>query len=94
MNKETDNLPELSHLQFAILDVLGTATMKGKELRAQLTERGIRKSGPTFYRLMARLEESKFVSAETTQEIIEGQIIKERQYKITGLGERAMKRTT
>ncbi len=79
-------IPRLSHLQFAVLDILGTATMRGKNLRARLSERDIRKSGPAFYQMMARLEQAKFVKGWYEQQIIDGQIIKERQYKITGNG--------
>jgi len=93
MKYENDNLPELSHLQFAVLEVIGTAAMCGKDLRTSLSELGIKKSGPAFYQLMARLEDSKCVEGWYTQEIIEGQIIKERQYRITGNGIRALNQT-
>jgi DNA-binding PadR family transcriptional regulator len=86
-------LPELSHLQFAVLEVLGTEVGSGKDLRKRLSERGIKKSGPSFYQMMARLEDAKFVEGWYKQEIIEGQIIKERQYRILADGIRALKRT-
>lgn|ERR1039457_643282 len=86
-------IPQLSHLQFAVLDVLGTDVGSGKELRKRLSERGIKKSGPSFYQMMARLEEAKFVEGSYKQEIIEGQIIKERQYRIVADGVRALNRT-
>src|SRR6266478_1256552 len=89
-----DNLPELSHLQFAVLDVIGSSTISGKQLRKALSvERNLKKSGPAFYQLMARLEEAKFVQGWYEQEVIEGQIIKERNYKITGNGIRALARS-
>ena len=92
-NKSNENtLPELSHLQFAVLSVLGAAQMSGKDVRAGLGEFGLKKSGPAFYQMMARLEEAKFVEGWYTQEIVDGQIIKERQYKITGPGIRAFNR--
>jgi DNA-binding PadR family transcriptional regulator len=86
-------LPQLSHLQFAVLEVLGTEVGSGKDLRKRLSERGIKKSGPSFYQMMARLEEAKFVEGSYKQEIIEGQIIKERQYRILADGIRALQRT-
>src|SRR5215469_7157957 len=92
-NTMQDRLPELSHLQFAVLEVLGTAQKSGKDLRTGLSELGIKKSGPAFYQMMARLEEAKFVEGRYTQEVIEGQIIKERQYRITGTGIRALNDT-
>jgi len=90
----SDNLPELSHLQFAILDLVGASTLSGKDLRKGLKEAfGISKSGPGFYQAMARLEEAKFVEGWYEQEVIDGQIIKERNYKITGSGLRALNGT-
>jgi DNA-binding PadR family transcriptional regulator len=93
MNNTKDQLPELSHLQFAVLDVLGTTQKSGKELRRGLGDLGIKKSGPAFYQMMARLEEAKFVEGWYTQDIIDGQIIKERQYKMTGNGIYALNQT-
>lgn len=89
MPKET--LPELTHLQFLVLAVLSSNEMKGKELREALKKEGVNKTGPAFYQIMSRLEEAKFVESWMTQEIVEGQIIKEKNYKITGLGERSAK---
>jgi len=89
-----DALPELSALQFAILDLLGAGAMSGKKLRGGLKQCfDISKSGPAFYQLMARLEEAKFVEGWYEQEVIDGQIIKERNYKITGHGLRAFNGT-
>jgi len=93
MNTNEQNMPELSHLQFAVLKVLGAAERSGKDLRAGLSEHGLKKSGPAFYQMMARLEEADFVKGSYKQEIIDGQIIKERQYKITGNGVRAFNAT-
>lgn len=93
MKYTEDRLPELSHLQFAVLEVLGTAERSGKDLRTGLSELGIKKSGPAFYQMMARLEDAKFVEGEYVQQIVDGQIIKERQYKITENGIRALNQT-
>lgn len=82
-------LPKLSHLQFLVLSVLLSDERSGRELRARLSEFGVRKSGPAFYQLMARLEDSEFVSGRYEQEIVEGQIIRERVYKIRASGTRA-----
>jgi DNA-binding PadR family transcriptional regulator len=90
MKNTDEQLPELSHLQFAVLEVLGAAQMSGKDLRKGLNGIGLKKSGPAFYQMMARLEEAKFIEGWYIQQIIDGQIIKERQYKITGNGIRAL----
>jgi hypothetical protein len=68
--------------------------MAGRRLRELLAEEhGIRKSGPAFYQLMARLEEARFVEGRYTQKIVEGQIIKEREYAILPGGSAALRRT-
>ena len=92
-NQTKESLPELSHLQFVVLNALGANVKRGKQLRADLAEHGIKKSGPAFYQLMARLEEASFIKGWYEQEIIDGQIIKERHYKLLGLGERALNQT-
>jgi DNA-binding PadR family transcriptional regulator len=87
------NLPQLSHLQVMVLECLGANKRSGRELRELLAKNKIKKNGPAFYQLMSRLEDAKFVEGEYSQKIVEGQIIKERVYWITGQGERAMQRT-
>jgi len=54
-----------------------------------LSEFGVRKSGPAFYQLMSRLEDAGLVTGSYHQEIIDGQIIRERHYRITAEGTRA-----
>ena len=86
-------LPELSHLQLLVFESLGTKKHSGRELRQSLARSGIKKSGPAFYQVMARLEEAGLVEGEYSQKVIEGQIIKERWYRVTGEGARAARRT-
>lgn len=83
----------LPHLQFAVLGVLGAGDLPGREIRAQLDRLGVEKSGPTFYRLMARLEESGFVEGWYQHEVVEGQILRERLYRATAEGRTARNRT-
>lgn len=87
------NIPELSHLQTLVLECLGPQKRSGRELRQLLAHTGVKKSGPAFYQLMARLEEAGLVEGEYSQKIVEGQIIKERWYRVTGQGARAAQRT-
>jgi DNA-binding PadR family transcriptional regulator len=82
-------LPRLSHLQFLVVGLLSREAMSGHEIRERLREFGVRKSGPAFYQLMARLEEGDLVRGAYRQEVIEGQIIRERHYRITAGGSRA-----
>jgi DNA-binding PadR family transcriptional regulator len=90
MSREQETIPGISHLQFVILDALGANVKRGKELRADLAESGVKKTGPSFYQLMARLEEARFVEGWYEQQIIDGQIIKEKHYRILGNGIRAV----
>lgn len=80
-------IPQITHLQFLILSILREGEFSGRKLRAELTEHGIQKSGPAFYQLMARLEDNRLVKGWYTQKIVEGQIIKERCYKLTKEGQ-------
>lgn len=79
-------LPPLSSLQFLVLDALGAVERSGREVRERLAEVGQRKSLPSFYQLMSRLEDAAFVSGSYRPLDIDGQIVKERWYKITGAG--------
>lgn len=79
----------LPHLQFAVLAILSTAPLAGQELRVRLSDLGVAKSGPAFYRLMARLEEAGLVAGWYEQEVIAGQALRERRYRVTSSGLRA-----
>lgn len=87
------NFPELSHDQVLVLECIGTAEIKGRELRQELASKHRAKSGPAFYQMMSRMEESGFVEGWYQQKIVDGQIIKERTYKMTGKGQRALAET-
>ena len=82
-------IPRLSHIQFMILAFLQARNMTGKALREALGEAGVRRSGPGFYQIMARLEDAGLVRGAYQQEIVDGQIIRERRYQITAAGRRA-----
>jgi hypothetical protein len=86
-------LPDLNHLQILVIEALGSEKVAGRELRQRLKKLGAAKSGPAFYQLMSRLEESKFVEGEYTQKVVDGQIFKERLYRVTGQGARAAQST-
>ncbi|MCA9029836.1 MAG: PadR family transcriptional regulator [Planctomycetaceae bacterium] len=84
------SLPSLSHLQFAILDILEGRSRSGKFVRVKLAERGIDRNGPMFYQIMARLEDAGFVEGWYEQKKIEDTTVRERTYKITGDGVHAL----
>ena len=83
-------LPDITHLQCLLLTALLDSERPGRELRDLLAQEGHRKSGPSFYQLMSRLEDAKFVKGRYDQKVVEGQIIKERVYKITASGSAAV----
>ncbi|HEX6976343.1 MAG TPA: helix-turn-helix transcriptional regulator [Vicinamibacterales bacterium] len=79
-------IPEITHLQFLVLGLLRQAPRLGRELRDELGRNGMRRSGPAFYQMMARLEDAGLVAGEYDQKVVEGQIIKERRYEVTAAG--------
>jgi DNA-binding PadR family transcriptional regulator len=82
-------IPEITHLQFLVLGLLRQAPRLGREIRRELARNGVRRSGPAFYQMMARLEEAGLVAGEYNQKVVAGQIIKERRYDITATGSAA-----
>jgi hypothetical protein len=84
------SLPEITHLQFLVLDLLLQGEQSGKVLREKMADHGVRKTGPAFYQMMARLEDGRFVHGSYDQKIIDGQIIKERKYRILANGIKAV----
>lgn len=83
----------LTALQFAVMSFMGSRACKGVEVREMLKREGFMQTGPAFYQMMARLEEAKMVEGWYTQEIIDGQIIKERNYRLLPSGNSAVSET-
>ena len=54
-------LPTLTHLQFLVLGVLRADEQPGRIVREALASYGVRRSGPAFYQLMARLERARLI---------------------------------
>ena len=82
-------LPRLTHLRMAVLTELLRGTARGRDVRERLSGHGIRQSGPAFYQLMAGLEEDGYVSGWYEQQVVDGQIFRERHYKVLAGGRRA-----
>ena len=57
---------------FASLKPIYCTTFVGRQQLEELDRLGVEKSGPAFYRLMARLEESGLVEGWYESEIAEG----------------------
>jgi len=86
-------LPPLSSLQFSVLGALCGAPRNGRDLRRALRALGVRRTLAAFYQLMARLEDAGWVEGWYEQEVIRGQLIKERHYRITAAGAAAWEAT-
>jgi DNA-binding PadR family transcriptional regulator len=81
-------LPVLTHLQFLVLGVLRHDPQPGRTLRHALAAYGIRRTGPAFYQLMARLEKDRLVDGWYQQVTVGDQAVTERHYRITSDGTR------
>ena len=79
-------LPTLTHLQFLVLGVLRADEQPGRVVREALASYGVRRSGPAFYQLMARLERARLVEGWYEQITVGDQAVTERRYRITSDG--------
>lgn len=82
------SLPGLTHLQFLVLGVLREDEQPGRVIREALGSYGVRRSGPAFYQLMARLEQGGMVEGWYEQIVVGDQAVTERRYRITPAGAR------
>jgi len=55
------NLPPITHLQFLVLGVLLGGEQSGRTIREAIARYGVRRTGPAFYQMMARLERESLV---------------------------------
>lgn len=86
-------LPAITHLQFLVLGALGDGEQAGRHLRALLAAYGLKGSGPAFYQMMARLEEGGLVEGWYARQLVDGQHLKERRYRLLREGRRAVEET-
>jgi DNA-binding PadR family transcriptional regulator len=86
-------LPSLTHLQFLVLGLLRTGDRPGRVVRHGLSAFGVRRSGPAFYQLMARLEREGLVEGWYAQVTAGDQAVTERHYRITADGARQWARS-
>lgn len=86
-------LPAITHLQFLVLEALADTEQAGRDVRALLASYGLKNSAPAFYQMMGRLEEADLVEGWYDQRLVAGQPIKERRYRLTRAGSRALGET-
>ena len=84
-------IPRLTHLQFLVVSLLMKGEAPGRAVRARLKQEGVRQSGPGFYQMMAALEDGGMVEGRYEQQIIDGQIIRERHYRALAEGKKCWK---
>ncbi len=87
------SLPAITHLQYVVLEAMAEADQAGRDLRALLADCGARSSAPAFYQMMGRLEDADLVEGRYEQRVVSGQHVKERRYRLTRSGERALQAT-
>jgi DNA-binding PadR family transcriptional regulator len=84
------SLPQLTHLQYLVLSLVRPDAHSGRFIRQRIADEGVKKDGPTFYQLMARLERDKLIAGWYESFSVDGQTIKERRYELTPKGRRAL----
>lgn len=79
-------LPTITHLQFLVLGCLLDGEQAGRSIREAIAGYGVRRSGPAFYQMMARLERASLVDGWYEQVTVGDQGVTERRYRILPSG--------
>ncbi|MFN3242948.1 MAG: hypothetical protein ACE37K_15720 [Planctomycetota bacterium] len=82
-----------SHQQFAILGLLRSGEVPGRQVREHLQREGFRFSRPAFYALMKRMETAGYVRGSYRQKEVDGVALRERWYEIIADGAVAWEET-
>ena len=85
-------LPDVTLLQLTVIGSLVAGEASGRDLRERLAALGVKKSGPAFYQMMARLEAAGYVRGWYVATVVSGQPIKERWYKALPPGRKVWRR--
>jgi len=87
-------MPPLTHLQFAVIEVIGATERSGAEIRDQLKRR-FKISNPLsgFYMFMKRLEGVHLITGRYEVIEVAGYKAKKRHYKVTGQGFKSWEKT-
>jgi hypothetical protein len=79
-------LPPITHLQFLVLGTLLEGEQPGRVIREVIAGYGVRRSGPAFYQMMARLERARLVDGWYEQITVGDQAVTEKRYRIRPAG--------
>ncbi len=91
---EARDVAEITPQRYLVLSLLiRHHDLSGRDLRAMLSDNGVDSSGPQFYQMMSRLEDSGYVLGRYAQKAIEHQVVNERRYRITQEGTAAWEKT-
>ncbi|HLK70005.1 MAG TPA: helix-turn-helix domain-containing protein [Bryobacteraceae bacterium] len=88
-----NKLPDITHLQFLVLGVLLNGEQPGRTVREAIARFGVRRNGPAFYQMMARLERDGLVEGWYEQIPVGGQKVTERRYRIRPAGSKVWTQT-
>lgn len=78
--------PDLTHIQFAVIEAVGARERSGEEIRELLRGRGVRQSLAAFYMLMKRMEDAGLIEGRYKLIDVGGYRAKERRYKVLRAG--------
>lgn len=81
-----EGLPQLTHLQFLVLSLIGPRQALGGQVRSRMAHDGVRLTAPAFYQLMARLEDAGLVTGQYVRADGANRALRFRAYRVTGAG--------
>src|SRR5262245_52409122 len=84
----TKRIPRLTHLQVLVLGLRRDGERPGRVIREAIAAHGVKRTGPAFYQLMARLERDRLVDGWYEQVSAGDQAVTERRYRIRPAGAR------
>jgi hypothetical protein len=79
-------LPEMSCLQFLVVQLLFAGPQSGAELRRKMKEAGLKIGPPSFSRLMRRMEAANYVHAQSETTPSGCRFVYPRRFDVTDLG--------
>jgi len=86
-------MPNQSHLQVFVLSCIKKGPQLGEEIRASMEKVGTKLSLASFYQLMRRIEQAKYVKGKYIAQTIDGHGKRKRGYSITAAGKKALEQT-
>jgi hypothetical protein len=79
-------LPEMSGLQFLVVQLLFAGPQSGEELRRRMKDAGAEIGPPSFSRLMQRMEDACYLQAHSESGPSGCRLVRPRRFEVTDLG--------